>query len=175
MLMCFFVSPQHIVIDSVPTSSRAPLDISIISLVLSILSFVFAWKQFRSDRKSAWFHKVAVDPLLRGIFDFFEGAKAELVDCAIKYQNHVNGHRKTVPANITKPLTLFSVQCSDLYEEVAARVEVFYPKGATDFRALAEKHHDSIARSVFRGKDEVVLSVDVAKRELLTKLRECDR
>jgi hypothetical protein len=96
------------------------------------------------------------------------------MDCATKYQDFLDGHRKTVPASITKRMTAFSLKCSAIYDEVAARVDVFNPDGASDIRQLAEQHHDSIAGSVFRGKKELSLAIDIAKRELLTMLKKCD-
>jgi hypothetical protein len=162
----------HIIIDSAPPSSKAPLYLAGVSLVISLAAlFITLWLS-RRTRRSLWFHKIAVDPLLEPVFLFFEQQRTALTDCAVKYQSQKQAaQRKTVGPNITKIMSSFSSDILKLYEQVASRIEVFDVKKATRIRLLLEAHQDAIGAALFKGREEVDASLLNAKVELMKCLR----
>lgn len=168
------IDPTHIIVDSAPHSSEAPLFIASASLLVSIASALTTyWLNIRG-RRSSWFHKVAVDPMLDPIFDFFDEQQGKLADAAIANTN-AKPNRKTPPRELTIALNDFRAGHTALYDHIASRLEVFNSSAATKITTLMESHQDSIGGAVLRSRESVLDAITAAKSELMSALRSADR
>jgi hypothetical protein len=168
----YITEPTHIIVDSVPPASRAAIYIAVGSLAVSVASAAVTFRFNVRGWRSAWFHKVAVDPMLPAIFSFFDDQEEKLVNAAIIIKNR--GTRKSTPRPVTIALNAFQEMHTNLYEQVSGRLQIFDLKAGTKILQLMEDHQDAIGGALFRGPDQVSEALLNAKNELMDTLRNAD-